>query len=105
MRTTPCHRTAVPRGIRSLAEALELAVHRPVAVPQPPEPAERSSAQGGSTGVSYHLNSDASLVTGEYFQSHQGGIYQAQGVISGIDFQYSSLEAYPNPIFSALFKR
>jgi YD repeat-containing protein len=61
-----------------------------------------SSAQGGSTGVSYHLNSDASLVTGEYFQSHQGGIYQAQGVISGIDFQYSSLEAYPNPIFSAL---
>ncbi len=35
-----------------------------------------------------------------YFQSHQGGFYQAQGVISGVDFQYSSLQADPYPIYS-----
>ena len=40
-------------------------------------------------------------MTGEYFQSHQGGFYQAQGVISGVDFQYNSLQADPYPIYSA----
>ena len=60
-----------------------------------------SGSSGGLTGQTWHLESDSNLVTGEYFQSHTGGFYQAQGVISGVEFQYSSLQADPYPIYSA----
>ena len=60
-----------------------------------------SGSSGGLTGHTWHLESDSNLVTGEYFQSHTGGFYQAQGVISGVEFQYSSLQADPYPIYSA----
>ena len=36
-------------------------------------------------------------MTGEFFQSHQLAIYQSQGVLNGIDLQYSSLQADPYP--------
>ena len=40
-------------------------------------------------------NSDAGLVTGEYFLDHQLVTYQSQGQDIGIDLQYSSAQADP----------
>jgi len=44
------------------------------------------------------MNSDAGLVTGEYFQDHQLATYQSQGQNIGIDLQYTTSQAYPNPV-------
>ena len=49
------------------------------------------------------MDSDASLITGEFLQDHPTGYYQIQGVLTGIDFQYSSLDADPYPIVSGYF--
>lgn len=47
------------------------------------------------------MDSDASMITGEYLQDHPTGYYQIQGVLTGIDFQYSSLDADPYPVVTA----
>jgi YD repeat-containing protein len=67
-----------------------------------------SSTAGGrsASSASYKagpMDSDSSLTTGEYLQDHPTGYYQIQGVLTGIDFQYSSLDADPYPIVSAFF--
>ena len=70
-----------------------------------------SSGGGGSgtsagTGVGYEMqnspmDSDASVISGEFYQSHQLATYQSQGVLRGIDLDYSSLEADPYPVVTA----
>ena len=42
--------------------------------------------------------SDAGLVTGDYFQDHQLVTYQSQGQALGIDLQYASGQADPEPV-------
>jgi hypothetical protein len=73
---------------------------------------DSSSGGGGGTsagsGVSVSLksgpmDSDANLITGEFLQDHQLATYQSQGVLNGIDLQYSSLDADPYPIVTAYF--
>ena len=66
-----------------------------------------SSSSGSSSGgpgnlalASGPLDSDASLITGEYFQNYQAPMYLSDGSLSGIDLQYSSLQAYPLLVFS-----
>src|SRR5205085_156417 len=49
------------------------------------------------------MDSDAGLVTGEYFQDHQLVSYQSQGQGRGIDLQYSSAQAYPHPVVQYQF--
>ena len=49
------------------------------------------------------MNSDAGLVTGEYFLDHQLVSYQSQGHDVGIDLQYSSAQADPNPVVQYQF--
>ena len=44
------------------------------------------------------MDSNASLITGEYLQDHQLATYSSQGQSEGIDLQYSSLQANPLPI-------
>jgi RHS repeat-associated protein len=49
-------------------------------------------------GSSQPMDSDAGLVTGEYFQDRPLVTYQSQGEDRGIDLQYSSLQANPKPV-------
>ena len=44
------------------------------------------------------MNSDAGLVTGEFFQDHPLVAYQSQGQGRTLDLQYSSLQALPQPV-------
>ena len=44
------------------------------------------------------MDSDASLIEGEYLQDHQLATYQSLGQLDGIDLQYNSLQAYPEPV-------
>ena len=44
------------------------------------------------------MESDASPITGEFFQDHQFVTYQSQGQDHGIDLQYTSLQADAQPI-------
>ena len=61
-----------------------------------------SSGAGGSASLKAGpMDSDASMITGEYLQDHPTGYYQIQGVLTGIDFQYSSLDADPYPVVTA----
>ena len=46
------------------------------------------------------MDSNSNLITGEYLQDHQLASYISQGQSVGIDLQYSSLQAYPQPIIS-----
>ena len=63
------------------------------APPSAPDPnSVPASSQSGP------LNSDASLITGEYLQDHQLVSYQSQGQSHGIDLQYSSLQSNFQPI-------
>ena len=89
------------------------------AVPQPngpggaDSPTEKTSPGGGFSGGSSGennddrenlkslLESDASLLTGEYLPDHQLATYQSQEALSGIDLQFSSLQADPLPVVSA----
>ncbi len=57
-----------------------------------------SSSPGGASYSLKTMNSDANLITGEYLQDHQLATYQSLGQANGIDLQYSSLQADPNPI-------
>ena len=50
------------------------------------------------------MASDVGLVSGEYYQDHQVVPYQSQGVLNGIDLQYSSLQANPLPVVTAGLK-
>ena len=62
-----------------------------------------SGGSGGiflSTGV---MDSDAGLVTGEYFLNNQLVSYQSQGQDIGINLQYSSAQADPNPVVQYQF--
>ena len=56
-----------------------------------------AEARGGA------LDSDAGLITGEYFLDHQLATYQSQGQNIGIDLQYSSAQADPNPVVQYQF--
>jgi YD repeat-containing protein len=47
------------------------------------------------------MDSDATLIAGDFLQSHQLATYQSLGELNGIDLQYSSLDADPNPIVTA----
>ena len=47
------------------------------------------------------MNSDASMLTGEYFQNYQAPMFLSNGSLSGIELQYSSLQAYSTPVFTA----
>ena len=49
------------------------------------------------------MDSDAGLLTGEYFLDHQLVTYQSQGQENGIDLQYSSAQAYPAPVVQYQF--
>ena len=49
------------------------------------------------------MDSDAGLVTGEYFLDHQLVTYQSQGQNIGIDLQYSSAQADPTPVVQYQF--
>jgi len=49
------------------------------------------------------MDSDAGLVTGEYFLDHQLVTYQSQGQENGIDLQYSSAQADPTPVVQYQF--
>jgi RHS repeat-associated protein len=49
------------------------------------------------------MNSDASLLTGEFLQDHQLVTYQSLGLSRGIDLQYTSLEANPQPIVGGVW--
>ena len=49
------------------------------------------------------MDSDAGLVTGEYFLNHQLVTYQSQGQNIGIDLQYSSAQADPTPVVQYQF--
>ncbi|QEH32071.1 Putative deoxyribonuclease RhsC [Aquisphaera giovannonii] len=49
------------------------------------------------------MNSDASLVSGAYFQDHQLVPYQSLGTSQSIDLQYSSLQATSKPVVQAMF--
>ena len=55
------------------------------------------------TGPQFAMASNAGLVTGEYFQDHQLVTYQSQGQELGIDLQYSSGHADPEPIVQYQF--
>ena len=44
------------------------------------------------------MDSNAGLVDGEYLQDHQLVTYQSQGQARGIDLQYSSAQADPQPV-------
>jgi hypothetical protein len=64
-----------------------------------------SAANNGSTPAPKvkEVNSDAGLVTGEYFLDHQLVTYQSQGQENGIDLQYSSAQADPTPVVQYQF--
>ena len=47
------------------------------------------------------MDSDATLIPGDFLQSHQLATYQSLGALQGIDLQYTSLDAYPDPIVTA----
>jgi hypothetical protein len=49
------------------------------------------------------LASDVGLVTGAFFEDHQAVTYQSQGQARGIDLQYSSAQADPNPVVQHQF--
>ena len=49
------------------------------------------------------MDSDAGLVTGEYFLDHQLATYQSQGQAIGVDLQYSSVQADPTPVVQYQF--
>ena len=49
------------------------------------------------------MDSNAGLVTGEYFLDHQLVTYQSQGQAIGIDLQYSSAQADPTPVVEYQF--
>jgi hypothetical protein len=53
-----------------------------------------------SAGV---MDSNAGLVTGEYFLNHQVASYQSQGQSIGINLQYSSVQADPTPVVQYQF--
>ena len=60
---------------------------------------------GGAGGICLKgvMDSDAGLVTGEYFLDHQLVTYQSQGQNIGIDLQYSSAQADPTPVVQYQF--
>ena len=49
------------------------------------------------------MDSDAGLVTGEYFLNNQLVTYQSQGQSIGINLQYSSAQAEPTPVVQYQF--
>jgi hypothetical protein len=63
--------------------------------------AAAGAATGG--GGEIFMNSNAGLVTGEYFQDHQTAVYQSQGRGRGIDLQYSSAQADSKPVVQYQF--
>ena len=50
------------------------------------------------------MDSDASVATGELLQNHQLATYQALGELDGIDLQYTSMQADPEPIVIGLLQ-
>jgi hypothetical protein len=49
------------------------------------------------------MASDASLITGEFYQDHPLVTYQSQGQDRGIDLQYTSLQANDQPIVGGVW--
>lgn len=86
------------------------------ASPNPGAPALASGAPTGATGGppsapspnppaqtrSGPMDSDASLITGEYFQEREVATYQSLDTQNGVDLEYSSLDADALPVVTAV---
>jgi RHS repeat-associated protein len=57
-------------------------------------------SSNGDGGQDRTMDSDADMITGAYLQDHQLATYQSLGETNGIDMQYSSLQADPQPVIS-----
>jgi RHS repeat-associated protein len=71
-------------------------------VPQDPN-GNPTSFCDGCQQLAGSLNSNAGLVSGEYFLDHQLVTYQSQGQSIGVDLQYSSVQADPLPVVQYQF--
>ncbi|WP_165234108.1 FG-GAP-like repeat-containing protein [Aquisphaera insulae] len=65
--------------------------------------APSGAAVAGSSPAGVTLNSDASLVSGDYYQDHELVPYQSLGQSQGLDLQYNSGQATGKPVVQVLF--